>query len=124
MTSPGTPCSPGLPLPATTGRQHAATASTPGPIVRPKDDAEGVLSVLPFTVLSEQEASAPATGWVGEVLDVKMPFRRTPTARSTCACGRDLTACGPQEVRDLIEDHAHHRTMCSLRDTPERRTAA
>ncbi|MCT9090456.1 hypothetical protein N4G70_16510 [Streptomyces sp. ASQP_92] len=119
-----TPCSPGLPLPATTGREPAATAPAPGPIVRPKDDAEGVLSVLPFTVLAEQEASPAATAWAGDVLDVKMPFRHTPAARSTCACGRDRTAHGAQEVRALIEDHAHHRTVCSLRDTSERRTAA
>lgn len=92
--------------------------------MRPKDDAEGVLSALPFTVLTEQDTGTPATAWAAQALDVKMPFRRTPTARSTCPCGRDRTARGTQEVRALIEAHTHHRTECPLRNAPERRTAA
>ncbi|MFE4872475.1 hypothetical protein [Streptomyces sp. NPDC056682] len=104
---------------------HAALGTRDAaPAVRLKDDAEGVLSVLPFTVLTEPEASAPATAWAGEGLHVKMPFGRTPTARSTCACGRDRTARGTQQVRALIEDHTHHRTVCPLHHTPERRTTA
>ncbi|MEV6724668.1 hypothetical protein AB0M94_27465 [Streptomyces xanthochromogenes] len=121
MTSPATPRSPGLPLPATTGRENATIAPAHGPVVRQKDDAEGVLSVLPFTVLTEQDTSTAATAWAAQALDVKMPFRSTPTARSTCTCGRDRTAQGAQEVRALIDDHAHHRTECPLLHAPERR---
>ncbi|MFK0178205.1 hypothetical protein ACIQVR_19725 [Streptomyces xanthochromogenes] len=92
--------------------------------MRQKDDAEGVLSVLPFTVLTEQDTSTAATAWAAQALDVKMPFCRPPTARSTCPCGRNVTARGTQDVRALIEDHTHHRTECPLRNAPERRPAS
>ncbi|WP_331445124.1 hypothetical protein [Streptomyces xanthochromogenes] len=124
MTSPQAFRSPGLPNSATIRRENASIAPAQGPVMRQKDDAEGVLSVLPFTVLTEQDTSTAATAWAGEALDVKMPFRRTPTARSTCACGRDRTAHGAQDVRALIADHTHHRTECPLHHAPERRPAS
>ncbi|MFD4477374.1 hypothetical protein ACFWPU_14855 [Streptomyces sp. NPDC058471] len=92
--------------------------------MRPKDDAEGVLSSLPCTVLTEDEAGAPSTPWVVGSLDITMPYRRTPTARSTCACGRDITTRGADQVRSLIDAHAYHRTVCDLHHLPERRNAA
>ncbi|MET9361944.1 hypothetical protein ABZX93_13610 [Streptomyces sp. NPDC006632] len=123
MTSPRSPRSPGLPNPATTARKDATDAPQLDSVVRPKDDAEGVLSALPFTVLTEQDTGTPTTEWAAQALDVKMPFRRPPTARSTCPCGRDVTARGVQDVRALIDDHAHHRTECPLHHSPERRPA-
>ncbi|MFF3157665.1 hypothetical protein [Streptomyces sp. NPDC057910] len=123
MTSPQAPLPPGLPNSATTVRENAAVL-VPSSVMRPKDDAEGVLSALPFTILTEQDTGTPDTAWAGEALHVRMPTRRTPTARSTCPCGRDRTAHGAQDVRALIKDHAHHRTECPLRNAPERRTTA
>ncbi|MFH8737846.1 hypothetical protein [Streptomyces sp. NPDC017964] len=124
MTSPGSPSSPGLPHQATTGRERAAKAPAALSLVRPKGDAEGVLSALPFTVLTEHDANTPSTPWIVGSLDIKAPYRRTPTARSTCACGRDITARGPAEIRALTEAHAYHRTVCALHNLPERRNAA
>ena len=93
-------------------------------VVRPKDDAEGVLSALPCTVLTEDEANAATAQRVIGGLEIKMPYRRTPTARSWCECGRDITARGDAEVRALIDGHAYHRTVCHLHHIPERRNAA
>lgn len=93
-------------------------------MARPKDDAEGVLSSLPFTVLTEEEASTPPgprpIGW----LIVKTPYRRPPTATSTCQCGRNLSARGQADVLDLIAAHDYHRTACPLRTGQEGRNAA
>ncbi|MGW7275395.1 hypothetical protein ACWGH5_33345 [Streptomyces sp. NPDC054864] len=93
-------------------------------VVRLKDDAEGVLSSLPFTVLTAEEADAPSGPRPIAWLHVKTPYRRTPTARSTCACGRDHTARGDADVRDLIDAHDYHRTVCPLRTAQEGRNAA
>ncbi|MGB8946992.1 MAG: hypothetical protein WCD21_43175 [Streptomyces sp.] len=93
-------------------------------VVRLKDDAEGVLSSLPFTVLTAAEADAPPGPRPVAWLHVKTPYRHTPTARSTCACGRDHTARGDADVRDLIDAHDHHRTVCPLRTAQEGRNAA
>ncbi|MEU3606598.1 hypothetical protein AB0E83_14290 [Streptomyces sp. NPDC035033] len=38
----------------------------------------------------------------------------TPSARSWCSCGRDLTAFGHRKAAALIADHAAHRTLCPL----------
>ncbi|MEU5978827.1 hypothetical protein [Streptomyces sp. NPDC047315] len=48
----------------------------------------------------------------------------TPTARSWCACGRDLYAVGHRRVLALIADHAHHRDVCPHHRTQEGRAAA
>ncbi|MER5952394.1 hypothetical protein [Streptomyces sp. NPDC001893] len=111
-------------LPDSTGSSRAALTSLSTGDVRPKDDAEGVLSALPCTVLTEHEANAPSIPWIVGSLDIKTPYRRTPTARSTCACGRDITARGPAEIRALTEAHAYHRTVCALHNLSERRNAA
>ncbi|MFF1565860.1 hypothetical protein ACFVY1_20440 [Streptomyces sp. NPDC058293] len=124
MTSPRTPSPPGLPHSATTGREHAVKAPAPLTAVRPKDDAEGVLSALPCTVLTEDEASTtPGYGPIAW-LTVQTPFRRPPTATSTCACGRNLSARGRADVLDLIAAHEYHRTACALRTSQEGRNAA
>lgn len=96
---------------------------TPGS-VRPKDDAEGVLSALPFTVLTEDDSRADDGRQPIAWLVVRTPHRRTPTAESTCACGRHCTASGHADVRALIADHEAHRDLCPLRTSQEGRNAA
>ncbi|WP_328632801.1 hypothetical protein [Streptomyces sp. NBC_00356] len=93
-------------------------------VVRPKDDAEGVLSALPFTSLTEQEASQVPGPRPIAWLTIRTPHRQTPTATSTCACGRDLSARGQADVLDLITGHEYHRTVCPLRTNTEGRNAA
>ncbi|MER5938458.1 hypothetical protein ABT121_14175 [Streptomyces sp. NPDC001928] len=99
---------------------------TQGPlaVVRPKDDAEGVLSSLPCTALTEHDTSAPAAPWVVGALEIRVPYRGIPTARSWCSCGRDRTVLGADAVRELVDAHAYHRTVCPVHNLPERRTAA
>lgn len=110
--------------PASDGSSRAALTSLPAGAVRPKDDAEGVLSALPFTVLTEDEAStAPGYGPIAW-LAVQAPHRRTPTATSWCACGRDRSAVGHGKVLALIEAHTAHRDECPLRTSQEGRNAA
>ncbi|MGW6404240.1 hypothetical protein [Streptomyces sp. NPDC055134] len=106
-------------LPDPHGSSRAALTSLPTGAVRPKNDAEGVLSALPFTVLTEDEAStAPGYGPIAW-LTVQTPHRRPPTATSTCACGRNLSAHGREDVLDLIAAHEYHRTACPLRTTTQ-----
>ncbi|MFF1360284.1 hypothetical protein [Streptomyces sp. NPDC058297] len=124
MTSPTPPPSPGLPHSATTGHEHAFKAPALLSAVRPKGDAEGVLSALPFTVLTEDEASTtPGYGPIAW-LTVQTPYRRPSTATSTCACGRNLSARGRADVLALIAAHEYHRTTCPLRTSQEGRNAA
>ncbi|MEU8462657.1 hypothetical protein [Streptomyces sp. NPDC029003] len=60
------------------------------------------------------------TAW----LHISAPGRGvTPTARSWCACGRDLFAAGQARALALIADHDRHRTTCPLR-TNHRSAAA
>lgn len=120
MTNPPPTKSPS----ASDGSSLAALTSLPAGAVRPKDDAEGVLSALPFTVLTEEEAStAPSYGPIAW-LTVQTPYRRPSTATSTCACGRNLNARGRADVLDLIAAHEYHRTACPLRPSQEGRNAA
>ncbi|MEU8877582.1 hypothetical protein AB0D24_41935 [Streptomyces javensis] len=51
-------------------------------------------------------------------------WQATPTATSTCACGRDRSAVGRQRVLALIADHEAHKTPCPLRSTQEEKNAA
>ncbi|MFF8694967.1 hypothetical protein ACF08W_22485 [Streptomyces sp. NPDC015144] len=53
-------------------------------------------------------------------LIITAPRGATPTATSTCDCGRDLFAAGHRRVLALIDDHARHRDLCPLRATEER----
>ena len=57
-------------------------------------------------------------------LTICTPYGATPTARSTCLCGRDRRAFGARKVLALIADHATHRDTCPLRAPQEGRTAA
>ncbi|MGW6263661.1 hypothetical protein ACWF9O_43605, partial [Streptomyces sp. NPDC055085] len=91
---------------------------------RLRDDAEGVLSSLPFTLLTGDEAQTEDGYRPVAWLTIRTPYRRTPTATSSCACGRNLTASGTAEVRDLAEAHDYHRTVCHLHNPQERRHAA
>ncbi|UQX01011.1 hypothetical protein [Streptomyces sp. RerS4] len=46
-------------------------------------------------------------------LHITAPGRgTTPTARSWCACGRDLFAAGQARALALIADHDRHRKTC------------
>ncbi|MGW2843596.1 hypothetical protein [Streptomyces sp. NPDC001274] len=56
-------------------------------------------------------------------LTITAPRGATPTATSTCDCGRNLFAAGHRKVLALIDDHARHRTLCPLRTTEERNAA-
>ncbi|WNI16232.1 hypothetical protein [Actinacidiphila sp. ITFR-21] len=47
-----------------------------------------------------------------------------PRAISRCRCGRHLTATGQADVIALVQDHAHHRTLCTLHTATERKQAA
>ncbi|WP_327235965.1 hypothetical protein OG349_20435 [Streptomyces sp. NBC_01317] len=93
---PSTPTGPSLAEAAPT--HHGAGA--------PKVVAEGV----PTSVPPAPRHAAPLRV-VGE-LTIRAPYRATPTARSWCACGRDLTATGQADVLALVEDHAAHRDAC------------
>ncbi|MET9916245.1 hypothetical protein ABZZ04_04060 [Streptomyces sp. NPDC006435] len=53
-------------------------------------------------------------------LTITAPRGATPTATSTCQCGRNLFAAGHHRALALINDHARHRTLCPLRTTEER----
>ncbi|PAZ17528.1 hypothetical protein CLM62_02065 [Streptomyces sp. SA15] len=57
-------------------------------------------------------------------LHIRAPYGATPTATSTCLCGRDRRAFGARHVLALIADHADHRDRCPLRASQEGRTAA
>ncbi|MFF6977382.1 hypothetical protein ACFZAV_06460 [Streptomyces sp. NPDC008343] len=57
-------------------------------------------------------------------LRITAPYGATPTARSTCLCGRDQPAFGERRVLELIADHEDHRAHCPLRTPQEGRTAA
>ncbi|WP_202426309.1 hypothetical protein [Streptomyces sp. HUCO-GS316] len=57
-------------------------------------------------------------------LRIVAPRGAVPTATSWCACGRDRSAVGRARVLALIDDHAAHRDVCSLRNSQEGRAAA
>ncbi|MGW2366355.1 hypothetical protein ACWCZ5_12325 [Streptomyces sp. NPDC001667] len=101
----------------------AVRTSPPPDAVRPKGDAEGVLSALPFTFLTEDEARYDDGRRPVAWLHVHAPQGATPTATSVCGCGRDRSAAGYRQVLDLITDHTAHRGTCPLRTPREGRTA-
>lgn len=57
-------------------------------------------------------------------LRITAPRGATPTATSTCLCGRDRSAIGHRRVLTLITDHEHHRDTCPLRTPQEGRAAS
>ncbi|MEU5776196.1 hypothetical protein ABZ819_23230 [Streptomyces venezuelae] len=107
----------GLPVPASnSGRPDRACG-------REKVARQGVLSALP----PEQNSSARPSGdeyFAVAWLHIRAPRGATPTATSTCLCGRDRSAVGHGKVLALINDHTAHRDVCSLRTTQEGRNAA
>ncbi|MFI6561317.1 hypothetical protein [Streptomyces sp. NPDC050534] len=57
-------------------------------------------------------------------LHIRAPYGATPSATSTCLCGRHHTAVGAPRVHALIADHTAHRDNCPLRAPREGRPAA
>jgi hypothetical protein len=57
-------------------------------------------------------------------LNIRAPYGSTPSATSTCLCGRDRRAFGERRVLALIADHIDHREHCPLRPPREGRDAA
>ncbi|MEV6545277.1 hypothetical protein [Streptomyces sp. NPDC051665] len=52
-------------------------------------------------------------------------YADTPTAAYACRCGETATATGRDNVAELVDDYAYHRTVtCSLRTVQEGRAAA
>ncbi len=84
---------------------------------------QGVLSVLPFTVLTEAEARADRRRPVAW-LHITAPKDEAPTATSVCACGRNRRVTGQADVLALQESHTAHRDSCPLRTPTEGRAAA
>ncbi|MFD6291873.1 hypothetical protein [Streptomyces sp. NPDC060205] len=84
----------------------------------PKGVAEGV----PTAVLPDPQAGDGRypVAW----LRITAPRGATPTATSTCLCGRDRSAIGRARVLALIADHEAHRDLCPLRTPQEERAAA
>ncbi|WP_406508427.1 hypothetical protein [Streptomyces sp. NBC_00212] len=58
------------------------------------------------------------------LLHIVAPRGTTPTARSRCSCGQDLSAIGRPRVLALINDHTTHRTECPLLHAQEGRNTA
>ncbi|MEV0527854.1 hypothetical protein AB0I66_30955 [Streptomyces sp. NPDC050439] len=84
---------------------------------------QGVLSARPL----EQHPSSPPAGdgrYPVAWLHIRAPRGATPTATSTCLCGRDRSAVGRRKVLALIDDHTAHRDQCPLRTPQEGRNAA
>ncbi|WP_328513605.1 hypothetical protein OHB25_30665 [Streptomyces mirabilis] len=117
MSAPDSPLL-DCPRPTTHTRQHADQSARRPAEVRPKDDAEGVLSSLRPD--SQHDDGRRPIAWLHFIA----PYGATPTATSTCACGRDRRAVGKARVLALIEDHTAHRDECPLRTPQEGRTAA
>ncbi|MET7621436.1 hypothetical protein [Streptomyces sp. NPDC005408] len=103
---------------AATGPRVAQLAAVPAGVGEPKGVAEGV----PTAVRPEPQ---PVDGrYFVAWLHVVAPRGGTPTATSKCACGRDRSAVGRDNVRDLVHEHDMHRENCPLRSTTEEREAA
>lgn len=104
----------------TTGPRSAEPTPTPDGSGAPKVVAEGVPSA-PRSDPCWDDGRRPVA-W----LHINAPGRGvTPSARSWCACGRDLFAAGQRRALALIADHEQHRTLCQLIPAPqERRKAA
>lgn len=117
MSTPRRPLLKSL-TPTTTGPCSAELASPQADLGEPKGVAEGV----PTAVVPDQQQGDGRypIAW----LTICTPRGATPTARSTCLCGRDRRAFGARKVLALITDHAAHRDTCPLRAPQEGRTAA
>ncbi|MEV6947944.1 hypothetical protein AB0N07_39620 [Streptomyces sp. NPDC051172] len=100
------------------GGKVAELASPTPAVGDPKGVAEGVRTGL-------STDPQPGDGrYIVAVLHISAPRGATPTATSTCLCGRDRSAVGNRQVLALITDHEDHRANCPFRASPEGRTAA
>ncbi|MFH8894523.1 hypothetical protein [Streptomyces sp. NPDC017949] len=104
----------------TTSPRYAEPAPASDGGGAPKVVAEGVLPALRSDPRWD-DGRRPAA-W----LHITAPGRgTTPSARSWCACGRDLFAAGQRRALALIADHEQHRTACPhITPTQEGRKAA
>ncbi|WP_406123309.1 hypothetical protein [Streptomyces sp. NBC_00989] len=106
------------PTPTTTRPSPAELASPRADLGEPKSVAEGIpTAVVPDP---QQGDGRYPVAW----LTICTPRGATPTARSTCLCGRERRAFGARQVLTLITDHEAHRDTCPLRAPQEGRTAA
>ncbi|MFD5114859.1 hypothetical protein ACFWNG_21490 [Streptomyces sp. NPDC058391] len=96
----------------------AEQAPTPSGSSAPKVVAEGVPSAVRPDPRTDSGLHVVAR------LRITAPRGATPTAASSCMCGRDLFASGHHQVLALIESHAAHRTTCQLHTPQEERNAA
>ncbi|MCI3276291.1 hypothetical protein [Streptomyces cylindrosporus] len=105
------------------GRPRLSPAAPDGGRGTKSDGRQAVLSAIP----PGQNSSDPSAGdgrYFVAWLHICAPYGATPTATSTCLCGRDRSAVGHRKVLALIADHQTHRDECPLRTTQERRNAA
>ncbi|WP_327362907.1 hypothetical protein [Streptomyces sp. NBC_01296] len=101
------------------GASPAEPAPAPAGSGAPKVVAEGVPSVLRSDPHGDDGRQPVA--W----LRITAPGRGvTPSARSWCACGRDLFAAGQARALALIADHEQHRELCPHITPQEGRKAA
>lgn len=112
-------------LPSTPSRLDSAESTgAPDRVGGRKEVArQGVLSALPH----DQHLSGASAGdgrYPVAWLSIHAPRDATPTATSTCLCGRDRSAVGHRKVLALIDDHTAHRDHCPLRTPQEGRNAA
>ncbi|MEU0782817.1 hypothetical protein ABZ341_14690 [Streptomyces sp. NPDC006173] len=100
------------------GLQDAAQPVDSPAVGEPKGVAEGVpIAVRPHPHPSDGRYPV---AW----LTIRTPYQMTPSATSTCLCGRSRTAVGKPRVLALIADHEAHRDACPFRTPLEGRTAA
>ncbi|MEV7190745.1 hypothetical protein AB0N81_02915 [Streptomyces sp. NPDC093510] len=122
MSTPNRPRLKSIPS-ATTG-PHPAKQAEPRPAV---GASRGVAEGVPTALRPDPHAATPPRpdgrfpiAW----LHICAPRGATPTATSTCECGRNRSAVGHGKVLALITDHAAHRPVCPLRAPQEGRAAA
>ncbi|MFF0091917.1 hypothetical protein ACFYSF_18455 [Streptomyces canus] len=101
-----------------TGPQAAPQPVDTTAVGGPKVAAEGVRSAL------RPDPQAGDGRYPVAWLRITAPRGATPTATSTCLCGRDRSAVGHRRVLALIADHTAHRDTCPLRTPQEGRAAA
>ncbi|MFJ5302163.1 hypothetical protein [Streptomyces sp. NPDC088350] len=113
------------PRPAGKGTTTTPTGPRPAELTPPQADLgapQGVAEGVPTAVRPDPprgDGRYPIA-W----LHINAPRGATPTARSTCLCGRDRSAVGHARVHALIADHTAHRDTCPLRTPQEGRAAA
>ncbi|MFJ9378612.1 hypothetical protein [Streptomyces sp. NPDC101455] len=113
------------PRPAGKGTTTAPRGAHPAELAPPQADLgepKGVAEGVPTAVRPNSQTGDGRypIAW----LTICTPRGTTPTARSTCLCGRDRRAFGASKVLALITEHAGHRDACPLRTPREGRTAA